>query len=126
MLVSIGDDGCPIPEQVLLQIYDASKQGQPIPQLDLSAETRSMLALFCYRRKHLESAGLAIAATCEEPDLLTAGGALGRVLFARSRNYHPPRPRSGPSLKIAILASPSIAADDVEDSAAEGEVEAVG
>ena len=80
-----------------------------------------MLALFCYRRSHLEIAGLAIAATCEEPDLLLAGGALGAALFARSRNYHPPPAPSHPSLKIAISIAPSIAADEVEDLAVEAE-----
>jgi hypothetical protein len=111
---------------LLFQIYDASKHRQPIPQLDLSGETKSMLALFCYRRGHLETAGLAIAATCEEPDLLLAGGALGAALFARSRNYHPPPAPSGTSLNIAISTTPAIAADEVENSAVEGELEAVG
>jgi hypothetical protein len=124
MSIAIAGDDCPISEQLLFQIYDASKHRQPIPQLDLSGETKSMLALFCYRRSHLETAGLAIAATCEEPDLLFAGGALGAALFARSRNYHPPPAASRPSLKIAISTRPSFTADD-EDLAAEGEVAAV-
>jgi hypothetical protein len=121
MSIAIAGDDCPISEQLLFQIYDASKHRQPIPTLDVSAATRSMLALFCYRRSHLENAGLAIAATCEEPDLLSAGGVLGAALFARSRNYHPPPPRSGPSFKIAVS---SITADDLDDLAVE--VEAVG
>ena len=121
MSMAIAGESCPISEQLLFQIYDASKRHQPIPTLDVSAETRSMLALFCYRRSHLETAGLAIAATCEEPDLLVAGGALGAALFARSRNYHPPPPPSRPSLKIAISMAPSTA-DEVEDESAEGEV----
>ena len=120
MSIAIPGEDCPISEQLLFQIYDASKHRQPIPQLDLSGETKSMLALFCYRRGHLESAGLAIAATCEEPDLVLAGGVLGAALFARSRNYHPPPVASRPSLKIAISSTPSITADDLDD------VEAVG
>jgi hypothetical protein len=43
-----------------------------------------MLALYCYRRAHLQSIGLAIAATCEEADLAWLGAA-GTVLFSRSR-----------------------------------------
>ena len=121
MSMVIPGEDCPISEQLLFQIYDANKHRQPIPTLDVSAETRSMLALFCYRRSHLEIAGLAIAATCEEPDLLLAGGALGAALFARSRNYHPPPAPSHPSLKIAISIAPSIAADEVEDLAVEAE-----
>lgn len=126
MSMVIPGEDCPISEQLLFQIYDASKHRQPIPTLDVSAETRSMLALFCYRRSHLETAGLAIAATCEEPDLLLAGGALGAALFARSRNYRPPPAPSRPSLKIAIATTHSITADEAEDLAVEGEVEAVG
>ena len=125
MSMAIAGESCPISEQLLFQIYDASKHRQPIPQLDLSGETKSMLALFCYRRGHLETAGLAIASTCEEPDLLLAGGALGAALFARSRNYHPPPTPSRPSLQIAISTTPSITTDEAEDSAAENEVDAV-
>jgi hypothetical protein len=124
MSIVIPGEDCPISEQLLFQIYDASKHRQPIPQLDLSGETRSMLALFCYRRGHLETAGLAIAATCEEPDLLLAGGALGAALFARSRNYHPPPAPSRPSLKIALSSVPSIAVDD--GGAVKNELEGVG
>jgi hypothetical protein len=123
MSIAISGEDCPISEQLLFQIYDASKHRQPIPPLDLSGETKSILALFCYRRSHLETAGLAIAATCEEPDLLLAGGALGAALFARSRNYHLPPASSRPSLKIAISTTP---ADEVEDWAVEGKVEAGG
>jgi hypothetical protein len=125
MSIAIPGEDCPISEQLLFQIYDASKRHQPMPTLDVSAETRSMLALFCYRRSHLETAGLAIAATCEEPDLLVAGGALGAALFARSRNYHPPPTASRPSLKIAISTMPSVTTDEAEDSAVESEVEVV-
>jgi hypothetical protein len=125
MSIVVPSEDCPISEQLLFQIYDASKHRQPIPQLDLSGETKSMLALFCYRRGHLETAGLAIAATCEEPDLLVAGGALGAALFARSRNYHPPLAASCPSLKIAISTMPSVTTDEAEDSAVESEVEVV-
>src|SRR5690242_13425735 len=124
MSIAIPGEDCPISEQLLFQIYDASKRHQPMPTLDVSAETRSMLALFCYRRSHLETAGLAIAATCEEPDLLVAGGALGAALFARSRNYHPPPP-SRPRLKIAISTMPSVTTDETEDSAVESEVKVV-
>jgi hypothetical protein len=44
-----------------------------------------LLALFCYRRSHLASIGLAIAATCEKDELSWWGGNAGAVLFERSR-----------------------------------------
>jgi hypothetical protein len=51
-----------------------------------------MLALFCYRRSHLHTLGLAIAASCHEDDLVRLGGRLGAALFARSREAPQPQP----------------------------------
>ena len=45
--------------------------------------------MYCYRRAHLASIGLAIAATCEEDDLTAFGGNAGAVLFERSREAPP-------------------------------------
>jgi hypothetical protein len=42
------------------------------------------VALFCYRRSYLEEAALAVAATCDEEDLVEADGHLGRTLFLKS------------------------------------------
>ena len=53
-------------------------------------ERRSSVALFCYRRSHLEGAALAVAATCDEEDLVDIGGPLGRTLFLKSRNLATP------------------------------------
>jgi hypothetical protein len=44
-----------------------------------------MLALFCYRRSHLHSLALAIAASCSERDLVQLGGRVGATLYALSR-----------------------------------------
>jgi hypothetical protein len=44
-----------------------------------------MLALFCYRRSHLHSLALAIAASCSERDLIQLGGRVGSTLYALSR-----------------------------------------
>jgi hypothetical protein len=104
MSVAIVDDSCPISERLLFQIYDASKHKQPMPQLDLSGETKSMLALFCYRRSHLESAGLAIAATCDEEDLVEAGGLLGLTLFLKSRDVtSAPKDNSRDSIRALLI-----------------------
>ena len=45
----------------------------------------ALLGVFCYRRAHLASIGLAIAATCAEDDLTSLGGNAGTMLFERSR-----------------------------------------
>ena len=77
---------CPISEQLLFSLYDAAKRGVPVPVAEVPPERRSSVALFCYRRSHLEGAALAVAATCDEEDLVHAGGPLGRTLFLKSRN----------------------------------------
>ena len=77
---------CPISEQLLFSLYDAAKRGLPVPVGEVPPERRSSVALFCYRRSHLEEAALAVAATCDEEDLVDIGGPLGRTLFLKSRN----------------------------------------
>src|SRR6516164_8478164 len=77
---------CPISEQLLFSLYDAAKRGLPVPVGEVPPERRSSVALFCYRRSHLEEAALAIAATCDEEDLVDIGGPLGRTLFLKARN----------------------------------------
>ena len=49
------------------------------------AEVRAMLAIFCSRRAHLASLGLAIASTCERDHLMRSGGELGALIFTQSR-----------------------------------------
>ena len=61
-----------------------------MPVGEVPPERRSSVALFCYRRSHLEEAALAVAATCDEEDLVGIGGPLGRTLFLRSRSIHSP------------------------------------
>jgi len=53
-----------------------------------------MLALFCYRRSHLHSLALAIAASCSERELIQLGGRVGSTLYALSRE---PAARTAPS-----------------------------
>jgi hypothetical protein len=55
----------------------------------LAPDVRASLALFCYRRAHLHSMGLAIAASCDEDSLVWAGGSVGAFVFACSRQASP-------------------------------------
>jgi hypothetical protein len=74
MIVTSYDEICPINEKLLFSLYDAAKRGLPVPVSDVPPERRSSVALFCYRRSHLEKAALAVAAICDEEDLVEAGG----------------------------------------------------
>jgi len=79
-------------------------------------ERRSSVALFCYRRSHLESAALAVAATCDEEDLVDIGGPLGRTLFLKSRNVPTPaKNASRNSLSTLALSIASMQRDQDDD-----------
>jgi hypothetical protein len=86
------DDVCPVRDELLGELYGASKPGLPALVATVPPTVRAMLALFCYHRSHLHSLGLAIAASCEEDDLVRHGGRVGATLFTRSREAPQPQP----------------------------------
>jgi hypothetical protein len=86
------DEPCPVADQMLGQMYRASAHGLNELIATVSPAARALLAVYCYRRAHLASIGLAIAATCEIEDLTWSGGNTGAVLFERSREA--PKPAS--------------------------------
>jgi hypothetical protein len=88
------NDFCPVRDELLGDMYRANANGLPLLVESVSSEVRAMLALFCYRRSHLHSLALAIAASCTERDLIQLGGRVGTTLYALS---HGPAARSAPS-----------------------------
>ena len=88
------NDFCPVRDELLGEMYRANANGLPLLVESVSSETRAMLALFCYRRSHLHSLALAIAASCTERELIQLGGRVGSTLYALSRE---PAARSTPS-----------------------------
>ena len=78
-------DTCPVRDELLGEMYRASEHGLPILVESVSPQVRAMLALFCYRRSHLHSLALSIAASCSERDLVNIGGRVGSTLYALSR-----------------------------------------
>lgn len=78
-------DACPVEDELLGSLYRASPQGLPELVLSVPAETRAMLALFCYRRSHMQELALAIASTCELRDLVQWGGTLGSAIYSMAR-----------------------------------------
>ena len=79
------NDFCPIRDELLGEMYRASEHGLPQLVGSVSPDVRAMLALFCYRRSHLYSLALTIAASCSEQELVQVGGRVGSTLFALSR-----------------------------------------
>jgi len=83
--VLLEDESCPVPDEMLGKMYRASAHGLSELIATVSPTARALLAVYCYRRAHLASIGLAVAATCEKDDLTWFGGNAGVVLFERSR-----------------------------------------
>jgi hypothetical protein len=79
------NDFCPVQDELLGEMYRASEHGLPQLVASVSPDVRAMLALFCYRRSHLHSLALSIAASCSERELIQAGGRVGSTLFTLSR-----------------------------------------
>ena len=88
------NDFCPVRDELLGEMYRANENGLPQLVESVSSEVRAMLALFCYRRSHLHSLALAIAAICSEQELIQLGGRVGSTLYALSRE---PAARIAPS-----------------------------
>ena len=85
-------DPCPVPDDLLGELYRANKNGLPELIATVSPDVRAALAMYCYRRGHLKSIGLAIASTCNKYDLEVVGGTAGAALYARSREAAPAPP----------------------------------
>jgi hypothetical protein len=79
------NDFCPVRDELLGEMYRANEHGLPQLVGSVSPDVRAMLALFCYRRSHLYSLALTIAASCSEHELFQVGGRVGSTLFALSR-----------------------------------------
>src|SRR5882757_3146819 len=88
------NDFCPVRDDLLGKMYRANANGLPVLVESVSSEVRAMLALFCYRRSHLYSLALSIAASCSERELVHLGGRVGSTLYTLSRE---PVARSAPS-----------------------------
>jgi hypothetical protein len=79
------EEDCPVPMGLLGQLYRDNAHGLDSLMTDVPPKTRAMLALYCHRRAHLRSIGLAVAATCNKSDLVEYGSYAGAVLFDLAR-----------------------------------------
>jgi hypothetical protein len=103
------EEPCPVPEHVLGKLYRANSDGLDELISTVPSATRAMLALYCYRRAHLQSIGLAIAASCEECDLEEYGGNAGKALFEKSHNApNEARPSLHPDRRKVTLSTSAL------------------
>jgi hypothetical protein len=113
------NDFCPVRDELLGEMYRANENGLPQLVESVSSDVRAMLALFCYRRSHLHSLALAIAASCSERDLIQLGGRVGSTLYALSREAPATRPAPSSSYSnrkpITLSTKPLSTFSPVED-----------
>jgi len=99
----LNEEQCPVAESVLGQLYRSSPQGLAPLIETVPAFTRAVLAVYCGRRAHLASIGLAIASICERDSLIDAGGDFGAKLFEQARRTLDPQNRPKISLSNGSL-----------------------
>ncbi len=127
---ALEDDPCPVPEATFGQIYRSSPQGLAELIETIPPDVRAMLAVYCYRRAHLASIGLAVAASCDEDDLSRHGGNAGMMLFRKSREAARPTavadPQSGSRRKVTLASGTLRTLAPLDDDTDEDAAEAAG
>lgn len=112
------NDFCPVRDELLGEMYRASEHGLPQLVASVSPDVRAMLALFCYRRSHLYSLAVTIAASCNEQELVQVGGRVGSTLYALSREpaaRNTPPSSYGNRKPITLSTKPLSAVAPIED-----------
>jgi hypothetical protein len=103
------DDDQVVPDELVGRLYSASDGDIAGIVATFSSRQRAHLAMFFYRKAHLERIGLLIAAGCERADLIEAWGVqAGDALFAQSRDRRsPPDPLSSRRPRITLAKLPA-------------------
>jgi hypothetical protein len=100
----LAGDECPCSSTLIGTLYKATPEQHHALIASIPTDVRAVLALYCYRRAHLQAIGLAIAATCDESDLRFHGQSAGSALFRRARqNHQEPVPSSFQVRKTVTL-----------------------
>jgi hypothetical protein len=94
--IAFFDEPSPVSDELLGDLYRADQKGLPVLVETIPPRLRAVLAIYCFRRGHLERIGLAIASTCTEQDLIDQGGMAGVALYAKSKEYQ----RTPPGIPI--------------------------
>jgi hypothetical protein len=111
---------CPVRDELLGEMYRASEHGLTRLVESVSSDVRAQLALFCYRRSHLHSLALSIAASCSERELIQLGGRVGASLYAQSREpAQRARPAASGRKPITLSTKPLSTFAPVEDEVEE-------
>ena len=117
----INEEACPVGDVVLGQLYRADRHGLADIIATIAPDVRAALAVYCYRRAHLASIGLAVAAFCDEHALTWQGGMLGADLFVKARTEEAVLDTYQTRRKKVSLSSgirPALPLVDIEDAPA--------
>ena len=79
------DEHCPVPADVLGQLYRANEGSAADIVEGLSENQRIELVMFCYSRVHLRRLAMSIATTCDATKLMRAAGNAGQALAVQCR-----------------------------------------
>jgi hypothetical protein len=95
-----------VPAELIRRLLRASAEDAPAIVSHLPDKQRARVAYFCYARGHLHAIGLAIAATCDLPSLISAApsNGAGSGLYAQSRAQAKPAERSPTGRRPITLA----------------------
>lgn len=123
MAYNLAEEPCPVGDKLLGDLYRSHERGLAELVATIAPDVRAHLALFCWRRAHLQSMGVAIAACCGEDELVNAGGRAGAVLYSLARQAPEASrvPTQSASRRKITLASgflgPLVQDEDVDDEA---------
>jgi hypothetical protein len=92
--IEVFDETPPVSDELLGDLYRADAKGLAVLVETIPPRLRALLAVYCFRRGHLQRVGLAIASTCTEQDLIDQGGMAGVALCAKSRELLQTPPRT--------------------------------
>jgi len=106
MVSAYDSDRCPVQAELLGEMYRANEDGLARLVESVSSDVRAELALFCYRRSHLHSLALAIAASCSEGELVQLGGRVGSSLYAQACESQQAQPSLGGRKSITLSTKP--------------------
>jgi len=86
------EDSCPVSDSLLGRLYRSRPEGLAVLVKTVPPQLRAELAVYCYRRAHLQSIGLAIASSCTANHLYFYAGLAGLELHKRAAEAAAPDP----------------------------------
>jgi hypothetical protein len=95
----LAEESCPVSDNLFGRLYRSSPEGVTALIKTVPEDTRAMLAVYCYRRSHLQALGLAIAETCSEYELQKFGGRMGSELLSLAQSQRSAAEDPQPKLK---------------------------